>query len=79
MKTNSHINSQGKASNLRFNQIKKSNPLVGGDNRSNHRSDIVGVPPTDIPRRRLGNINHQRTCDNLLDFNTLKTYDYEII
>lgn len=32
----------------------------------------MGVPPTDIPRHRLGNIYHQRTCDNLLDFNTLK-------
>lgn len=32
----------------------------------------MGVPPTDIPRRRLGNINHQRTCDNLLDNDTLK-------
>lgn len=70
MKTNSHINSQGKASSLRFNQ--KSNSLVGRDNRSNRRSDIMGFSPTDIPRRRLDNINHQRTCDNLLDFNTLK-------
>ena len=39
----------------------------------------MGFPPTDIPRHRLGNINHQRTCDNLLDINFLKTYDYEII
>lgn len=45
--------------------------MVGRDNRSNNRSYLVGVPPTDIPRRRLGNINHQRTCDNLLDNDTL--------
>ena len=37
-------------------------------------SDIMGIPQTDIPRCRLDNINHQRTCDNLLDFNTLKTF-----
>lgn len=46
--------------------------MVGRDNRSNNRSDLVGVPPTDIPRYRLGNINHQRTCDNLLGINFLK-------
>lgn len=79
MKTNSHINSQGKASSLRLQPNKKNNPLVGRDIRSNNRSDLVGFPPTDIPRYRLGNINHQRTCDNLLDINFLKTYDYEII
>ena len=47
--------------------------MVGGrDNRSNSQSDLVGVPPTDIPRHWLGNINHQRTCDNLLATHTLK-------
>lgn len=74
MKTNSHINSQGKASSLRFNQIKKAILWLAGIIGA-----IVGLTLWAFLRpifrgRRLGNINHQRTCDNLLDFNTLKIF-----
>ena len=46
--------------------------MDSNSNRLNYRIDVVGVHQTDIPRRWLGNLNHNRTNDNLLVNNPLK-------
>ena len=46
--------------------------MDSGSNRLNHRIGVVGVHQTDIPRRGLGNLNRNRTIDNLLVNNSLK-------
>lgn len=40
--------------------------MVGGDNRSSTRIGVVGVSPTDIPRRGLGHQSCICPNDNLL-------------
>ena len=46
--------------------------MDSNSNRLNHRIGVVGVHQTDIPRRGLGNLNRNRTNDNLLTINPLK-------
>ena len=66
-KTNNNIsNRRGRASISSLNRIKKGFPLGGGDNRCNTRIGVVGVSPTDIPRRGLGNQPCICPIDNLL-------------
>ena len=46
--------------------------MDSSSDRLNHRIGVVGVHQTDIPRRGLGNLNRNRTIDNLLVNNSLK-------
>ena len=46
--------------------------MDSSSDRLNHRVGVVGFPPTDIPRRGLGNLNRNRTNNNLLVNNSLK-------
>lgn len=64
-------NRRGRASISSLNRIKRS-PLVGVDNRCNTRIGVVGVSPTDIPRRGLGYQPCICTNDNLLVTNSIK-------
>ena len=49
-----HIKQTRQSIHLQSQPHKKGFPLVGGVNRSDTRIGVVGVSPTDIPRRRLG-------------------------
>ena len=46
--------------------------MDSSSDRLNNRIGVVGVHQTDIPRRRLGNLNRNRTIDNILAINPLK-------
>ena len=46
--------------------------MDSSSDRLNNRIGVVGVHQTDIPRRRLGNLNRNRTIDNILVINSLK-------
>lgn len=46
--------------------------MGGGDNRGNTRIGVVGVSPTDIPRRGLGCQPNVCTDDNLLATHFIK-------
>ena len=46
--------------------------MDSSSNRLNYRIGGVGVHKTDIPRRGLGNLNRNRTIDNILVINPLK-------
>ena len=61
-----HIKQTRQSIHLQSQPHKKGSPLVGGSNRSDTRIGVVGVSPTDIPRRGLGNQPNLRTDDNLL-------------
>lgn len=61
-----HIKQTRQSIHLQSQPHKKGSPLGGGDNRSNTRIGVVGVSPTDIPRRGLGCQPNLRTDDNLL-------------
>lgn len=66
MKTNNNIsNRRGRASISCLNRIKRVFLWLGG-NRSDTRIGVVGVSPTDIPRRRLGYQPCVCPNDNLL-------------
>ena len=52
-----HIKQTRQSIHLQSQPHKKGSPLAGGDNRCNTRIGVVGVSPTDIPRRRLGYMN----------------------
>ena len=67
-----HIKQTRQSIHLQSQPHKKSFPLVGGDNRCNTRIGVVGVSPTDIPRRGLGYQPNLRTDDNLLATHFIK-------
>ena len=46
--------------------------MDSSSDRLNNRIGVVGVHQTDIQRRRLGNLNRNRTIDNILAINSLK-------
>ena len=46
--------------------------MDSSSNRLNNRIGVVGVHQTDIPRRGLGNLNRNRTIDNILVINPIK-------
>ena len=49
-----HIKLTRQSIHLQSQPHKKGSPLVGGVCRCNTRIGVVGIYPTDIPRRRLG-------------------------
>ena len=61
-----HIKQTRQSIHLQSQPHKKGSPLVGGDNRCNTRIGVVGVSPTDIPRRRLDHQSCICPNDNLL-------------
>ena len=67
-----HIKQTRQSIHLQSQPHKKGSPLAGGDNRCNTRIGVVGVSPTDIPRRRLGCQPNLRTDDNLLATHFIK-------
>ena len=67
-----HIEQTRQSIHLQSQPHKKGSPLVGGSNRSDTRIGVVGVSPTDIPRRGLGNQSNLRTDDNLLATHYIK-------
>ena len=67
-----HIKQTRQSIHLQSQPHKKGSPLVGGDNRSNTRIGVVGVSPTDIPRRGLGCQPNLCTDDNLLATHFIK-------
>lgn len=67
-----HIKQTSQSIHLQSQPHKKSSPLGGGDNRGNTRIGVVGVSPTDIPRRGLGCQPNLRTDDNLLATHFIK-------
>lgn len=60
-----HIKQTRQSIHLQSQPHKKGSPLGGGDNRCNTRIGIVGVSPTDIPRRWLDSLPSHRNSDNL--------------
>lgn len=67
-----HIKQTRQSIHLQSQPHKKGSPLGGRDNRCNIRIGVVGVSPTDIPRRGLGNQPNLRTDDNLLATHFIK-------
>ena len=67
-----HIKQTRQSIHLQSQPHKKGSPLAGGDNRCNTRIGVVGVSPTDIPRRRLGCQSNLSTDDNLLATHFIK-------
>ncbi len=67
-----HIKQTRQSIHLQSQPHKKGSPWVGGVYRCNTRIGVVGIYPTDIPRRRLG----YQPCichnDNLLVTNSIK-------
>ncbi len=61
-----HIKQTRQSIHLQSQPHKKGSPLVGGSNRSDTRIGVVGVSPTDIPRRGLDNKPYDLTTDTLL-------------
>lgn len=67
-----HIKQTRQSIHLKSQPHKKGSPLVGGNNRCNTRIGVVGVSPTDIPRRGLGCQPNLRTDGNLLATHFIK-------
>ena len=61
-----HIKQTRQSIHLQSQPHKKGFPLGGGDNWCNSRIGVVGVSPTDIPRRGLDNKPYDLTTDTLL-------------
>ena len=61
-----HIKQTRQSIHLQSQPHKKGSPLGGGDNRRNTRFGVVGISPTDIPRRWLDCLRSHRDSDNLL-------------
>ena len=67
-----HIKQTRQSIHLQSQPHKKGSPLGGGDIRGNTRIGVVGVSPTDIPRRGLGYQPNLSTDDNLLATHFIK-------
>ena len=67
-----HIKQTRQSIHLQSQPHKKGSPLVGGGNRDDTRIGVVGVSPTDIPRRGLGCQPNLSTDDNLLATHFIK-------
>lgn len=60
-----HIKQTRQSIHLQSQPHKKGSPLGGGNNRYNTRIGVVGVSPTDIPRRWMDCLRYHRNSDNL--------------